>query len=152
MGGGGNVWKRVPFLGSRTSSRRGLGTNILVLTKPLHEAASLPASWAAAVSYQSLSASSKAVKTARQLCLVPEAELIKPHPHLHLNGILGGRAGKLQTATCCLYIFLDLRQSIIPELSSLIHPGHCQGASRHLTVHTRHGLYKVTPAIILEDI
>lgn len=103
MGGGRNVWKRITFLGSQTSSPRGLCKNDLVLTQLLQEA-SLPVSWAAAVSYRSLSASSKAMKTARQLCLVPEAELIKLNPHLHPNGVLGGRAGRLQAAVCCLDI------------------------------------------------
>ena len=151
MGGGGNVWKQITFLGSQTSYRKGLCINILVLTKLLHKAASRPASWAAAVSYHSLSASSKAMKTARQLCLVPEAELIKPRPHLHPNGVLGGRAGRLQIATCCLYIS-GSKQSIIPKPSSLIHLSHCRGASRHLTVPTSLGLYLVTTAITLKDI
>lgn len=69
-------------------NQRGLSINILVITTLLHEAAFLAATLGAAVSYHSLSVSSKAVKTERQLCLVPEADHVNLPPPLHPNGTM----------------------------------------------------------------
>lgn len=123
MGGGGNVRKQITIPNVQRSYRRGLCINIPALTALLHEAAFLPASLAAAVSYHPLSASSKAVKTARQFCLVPEAETCK---HAFLQWHLGGRAGRLHTEPAA-FIFLRLRQSTVPEPSSLSHRSHHHG-------------------------
>lgn len=87
------------FHSSQMFHQRGLSIDSFVITTLLHEAAFLPATLAAAVSYRSLSVSSKAMKTSRQLCLVPEAQHVNLYPHLHPSGTLeeGHR-------TCCLYI------------------------------------------------
>lgn len=69
-------------------NQRGLSINILVITTLLHEAAFLAATLGAAVSYHSLSVSSKSVKTERQLCLVPEADHVNLPPPLHPNGTM----------------------------------------------------------------
>lgn len=133
MGGGVNIWKQITFHSVQRSYRRGLCINILVLPKLLHEAALLPASLAAAVSDHPLSASSKAVKTARQFCLVPEAENCI-HAFTPMASWRKGR--KAPHRTCCLYISETKAKyyswTFFPDS-----PKPLSGASRHLPVPTQ---------------
>lgn len=124
-------------------NQRGLSINILVITALLHEAALLAATLGAAVSYHQLSASSKAVQTERQFCLVPEAEHVRRNPHLHPDGILEeGQGGSGQDLRLCH--FRDQSKALFLNLLPGSHPS-CR-ASDHVTtlVITSAGLFQDT--------
>lgn len=91
-----NIWKQITFQGPQRFNQWGLSIHIPEMSKLLHEAAFLPATWVAAASYHPLSISSKAENTEGKFCLVPEAEPADLHPHLHPHGLLGGQDGSRQ--------------------------------------------------------